>query len=102
MAELRHPRLPARIAGLLYLTVTACALHAYLHVRGQLIDTGDIARTGANLLAQEPFYRAGWTVAVAVVLCNPPLGVILHAVLRIVDRQLALLALVFTGSSLSA
>src|SRR5215813_4731873 len=99
MAELRHPRLLARIAGLFYLTITACALYAYLHVRGELIDTADMARTGANLLAQEQFYRTGWTAAAVVVLCNPPLGVILYALLKVVDRQLALLALVFIAIS---
>jgi hypothetical protein len=45
MTFTEHPRLLARIAGAFYLVITAFALFAYMHVRGQLIDTGDMART---------------------------------------------------------
>ena len=90
-----RPRLAARIAGLFYLTITASALYAYLHVRGELIVPSDKARTGANLIAQEHFFRTGLTAAVLVVLCNPPMGAILYFLLRVVNPLLALLALVF-------
>ena len=51
MTFTEHPRLLARIAGVFYLIITACALFAYLYVRGQVIVSGDMARTAANILA---------------------------------------------------
>lgn len=35
-----HPRLRARVAGVLYLIITASALFAYMYVRGQVIIPG--------------------------------------------------------------
>jgi len=90
-----HPRLLARIAGVFYLIITVCALFAYLYVRGQVIIPGDMARTAANLIAREQFYRVGFSAAVVVVLCNPPLGFILFELLKVVNPRIALLALVF-------
>ncbi len=94
-----HPRLLARIAGALYLIITGCALFAYLYVRGQVIVTDDIARTAANFLAHEQFYRLGFAAAVIVVICNLPLGLILFELLKVVNPRLALLALVFIIAS---
>jgi len=94
-----HPRLLARIAGALYLIITGCALFAYLYVRGQVILTDDMARTAANFLAHEQFYRLGFAAAVIVVICNLPLGLILFELLKVVNPRLALLALVFIIAS---
>jgi Domain of unknown function (DUF4386) len=90
-----HPRLLARVAGVFYLIITACALFAYLYVRGQVIAPDDMARTAANFLAQERLYRLGFVAAVIVVICNPPMGLILYELLKVVHPRLALLALVF-------
>ncbi len=95
MTFTEHPRLLARIAGVFYLIITACALFAYLYVRGQVIVSGDMARTAANILAHEQLYRTGFSAAVIVVICNPPLGLILYELLKVVNPRLALLALVF-------
>lgn len=90
-----RPRLLARLAGVLYLIITACALFAYMYVRGRVIIPGDMAQTAANLLAQEQFYRVGFSAAVVVVLCNPPLGFILYELLKVVNLRIAGLALIF-------
>src|SRR6059058_6219598 len=74
MAFTEHPRLLARIAGAFYLIITAFALFAYMHVRSQLIDTGDMARTADNIVANEQLFRIGFTAAVIVTMCNLPLG----------------------------
>ena len=95
MTFTEHPRLLARIAGVFYLIITACALFAYLYVRGQVIVPGDMARTAANILAHEQLYRTGFSAAVIVVICNPPMGLILYELLKVVNPRLALLALVF-------
>ena len=95
MTFTEHPRLLARIAGVFYLIITACALFAYLYVRGQVIVPGDMARTAANFLGHEQLYRTGFSAAVIVVICNPPMGLILYELLKVVNPRLALLALVF-------
>ena len=95
MTFTEHPRLLARIAGVFYLIITAFALFAYLYVRGQVIVPGDMARTAANILAHEQLYRTGFSAAVIVVICNPPMGLILYELLKVVNPRLALLALVF-------
>jgi len=94
-----HPRLLARVAGVFYLIITACALFAYLYVRGHVIDADDMAKTVANLVAEEQFYRLGFASAVIVVVCNLPLGVLLYELLKVVNPRLALLALTFIVAS---
>src|SRR5438094_1605971 len=95
MTFTEHPRLLARVAGACYLTVTAFALFGYMQVRGQLIDTGDMARTAYNIVANEQLFRIGFTAAVIVTICNLPLGFILYEWCKEVNPRLALLALVF-------
>lgn len=95
MTFTEHPRLLARVAGVLYLIITAFALFAYLYVRGQVIVPGDMAQTATNILANERLYRLGIAAAVVVVICNLPLGFILHELLKVVNPRLALLALLF-------
>jgi hypothetical protein len=94
-----HPRLYARLAGGFYVIITACALFAYLYVRGQVIVADDMAQTAANLLAHEPLYRLGFTAAVIVVVCNLPLGFLLTELLKVVNPRLARLALLFITAS---
>lgn len=94
-----HPRLLARVAGAFYLIIVVCAAFAYLYVRGQVIVDGDMARTAANFLAREQFYRWGFAAGVIVVICNLPMGFILFELLKVVNPRLALLALVFIIAS---
>jgi Domain of unknown function (DUF4386) len=95
MTFTKHPRLLARLAGAFYVIITACALFAYLYVRGQVIVDGDMAQTASNIVAHEHLYRIGFSAAVVVVLCNLPMGLILYELLKVVNPRLALLALLF-------
>jgi hypothetical protein len=99
MTLTKHPRLLARVAGALYLIITACALFAYLYVRNRVIVVEDMAQTAGNLLAHEQLYRMGFVAAVIVVICNLPLGLIFFELLKAVNPRLALLALVFIIAS---
>jgi hypothetical protein len=99
MTFTEHPRLLARIAGAFYVIITVFALFAYMHVRGQLINPGNMAQTATNLLAHEQLYRAGFSAAVIVVICNLPMGVIFFELFKVVNPRLALLALVFIIAS---
>lgn len=95
MTFTEHPRRLARIVGVFYLLIVVCAVFAYMYVRRQVIIPGDMAQTAANLVAQEQLYRQGFSAAVIVVLCNPPMGWGLYELLKVVNPRLALLALVF-------
>jgi len=99
MTFTQHPRLLARIAGALYLVITACALFAYLYVRDHVIVLDNMTQTAANFLAHERLYRAGLAAGVIVVICNLPLGFILYELLKVVNPRLALLALLFITAS---
>lgn len=96
---MKHPRLLARIAGALYLVITACALFAYLYVRGRVINVDDMAQTAANFVAHEQLYRWGFAAALIVVVCNLPMGFILFELLKVVNARIARLALVFITAS---
>jgi hypothetical protein len=99
MTFTEHPRVLARIAGALYLIITAFALFAYMHVHGELIDVTNMPQTAANLVAHEQLYRVGFSAAVIVVVCNLPLGWICYELLKVVTPRIALLALVFIITS---
>jgi hypothetical protein len=90
-----RPRLLARVAGVFYLIIIVSAVFAYIYVRGRAVIPGDMAQTAANILAREQLYRLGFSSAVVTVICNPPMGLILYELLKVVNRRLALLALVF-------
>ena len=94
-----RPRLLARIAGTIYLTITACWLFSYLYVRGQLIISGDAGATAASIVSHERLYRAGVAAALVVVMANLPLGLIFYELLKIVNRPLARLGLLFIAAS---
>jgi len=94
-----NPRRLARIAGALYLVITACALFSYLYVRDRVILVDDMAQTAANFLAHEQLYRYGFAAALIVVICNLPMGFILFDLLEGVNSRLAQLALVFITAS---
>jgi hypothetical protein len=99
MSLTEHPRLLARGAGVFYLIIIASAIFAYMYVRGQVIIPGDMARTATNILAHEQLYRLGFSFAVVTVICNPPMGFLLHELLKVVNPRLAVLALVFIAVS---
>jgi hypothetical protein len=90
-----NPRLLARMAGVFYLVITALAMFAYLHVRGQVMVPGDVAQTAANILAHEQLFRMGAAASVIVAMCNLPLGFLLYELCKVVNRRVALLALLF-------
>ena len=95
MSLTEHPRLLARVAGFCYVTITVLALFAYVYVRGRLIVPGNMMQTANNILAHERLYRLGLAAGVVVVMCNLPMGLVFYELFKVVNRFLALLALLF-------
>jgi Domain of unknown function (DUF4386) len=89
------PRLKARIAGLLYLVVILGGVFAEMGVRARLVVTGDAAATAHNILTHELLYRWGFVIELICILCNVPLSFLLYDLFKIVNRKLAVMALLF-------
>ena len=88
--EARRQR-AARLAGFLYLFTNATAVFAF-YARGRVIATGDAVQTAKNIAASERLFRLGVVGELVTVAGVVALVVALYAVLRAVDRHVALLA----------
>ena len=86
----------ARIAGLLYLIVIIAGAFAQLSVRDRVMVSGDAASTARNILAHEQLFRWGFAAEVMEGLCVIPLIVLLYELFKVVNRQVALLAVFFS------
>ena len=86
------PQLYARICGVLYLYIFVAGSFAELFVRSKLVVTRDAAATAANIMANESMFRLGFSGELLHLAFDVAVAVILYALLRPVDRNVALLA----------
>ena len=84
-------RTAARAVGLCYLAAMATAVAGF-SIRGGMIVPGDGAATAANILASETLFRVGVLADVLTFAIDIALIAALYAVLRPVQRELAMLA----------
>ncbi|MDB5001160.1 MAG: hypothetical protein JWR76_2237 [Mucilaginibacter sp.] len=89
------PQVYARIGGAIYLIIIAAGIFGELFVRGKLIVSGNGAATASNIMAHELLWRMGIACDLLMHLCDVPLMLIFYVLLRPVNRNLALLALLF-------
>jgi hypothetical protein len=89
------PQVYARIGGTLYLIIIAAGLFAEAFVRDRLIVPTDAATTAANIRAHQLMFRAGIAADLTTFVCAVPLTIILYALLRRVNMNVALLMLIF-------
>ncbi len=89
------PKLYARNAGLLYLLIIVVGMFAVIFVRDKLIVSGDPAATAGNLVAHQLLWRAGIAADLVMHLCDIPVMLVIFVLLRPVDKNIALLALLF-------
>jgi hypothetical protein len=89
------PQVYARIGGVIYLIIVAAGIFGELFVRGKLIVPGNGAATAGNIMAHELLWRIGIACDLLMHLCDVPLMLIFYVLLRPVNRNLALLALLF-------
>ncbi|HZT05125.1 MAG TPA: DUF4386 domain-containing protein [Steroidobacteraceae bacterium] len=93
------PQLYARAIGVLYLIVIVLGFFAYGYVPGKLVSA-NVAVTANNILAHEFLWRAGVVAGLIVVVCAVPQLLLEYLLLRPVQRNLALLGLLFNVISL--
>jgi hypothetical protein len=87
----------ARLAGLMYLLVLAFDI-AGIAVTARIAGGGGFAEASQHIAASETLYRLGLCLSLAGSLATIPLAIGLHAVLRPVDANLALMALLFRAA----
>jgi len=91
----------ARIAGLLYLVIIVIGVFGESVIRGTLVVPGDPAATASNILGAEWLWRLGIAAQDLLLICALGLTFAWYVLLRPVNRQLALLAVLFAIASLA-
>ena len=86
------PQRYARACGALYLVIIVTALVAEVVVRGGLVVSGNAAATAANIMGSPTLFRLGVASDLLNCVLDVAVAMILYALLRPVDRNLALLA----------
>jgi hypothetical protein len=90
------PQVYARTAALLYLVVISAGIVAQMGIGGQIIVDGDAATTASNILAHKGLFQLGFTLYLIEMMCQIALAVLFYILLKPVNRNVALLALVFS------
>ncbi len=88
------PQVYARIAGFLYLINIATGMFGELFVRAKLV-TGNAAATADNILAHAHLWRIGIAGDLLMQVTDLPIMLIFYILLKPVNKNLALLALLF-------
>jgi hypothetical protein len=90
-----RPRVYARAAGILYLIIIAFGIVQEVLIRGRIMVPRDAAATFANLQNMEMLWRTGIALEMLLLISNIVLAMILYVLTRPVQKELAMLALLF-------
>ena len=91
-----NPQVYARVGGVLYLIIIALGMFEELFIRGSIVVSGDAAATFTNLRNMEMLWRTGIAMEMVLVIINVALSMALYVLTRPVNKELALLALLFS------
>lgn len=85
----------ARIGGMLYLAIIVLGLFGEMFVRDKLIVSGDAAATAINIMSSQLLWRTGIAGDLFMHVCDIPLMVVIYILLKPVNKNLALVAVLF-------
>jgi hypothetical protein len=86
------PLIYARVAGILFLIILACAIFSMMYVPSSLIVPGDATATAGNIKASESLFRIGMVSDSILFLSEIVLTVMLYVLLKPVSKTLSLVA----------
>jgi hypothetical protein len=89
------PQVYARIGGVLYLMIIVIGFCSQFFVRDKLVVSGDVTATAKNIMASESLWRFSIATELILLVCAVALTMILYVLLRPVNKNLALLAVLF-------
>ena len=89
------PQPYARFAGLLYLVIIIAGALGEIFIRGTLIVSGDAVATANNIVAHESLWRLGIAGDLLMHICDVFVMLSIYVLLRVVNRNLALMVLLF-------
>src|SRR3954463_9893578 len=87
------PQFYVRIVGLLYLILILVGMFAVILVRDKLIVSGDASATANNIIGSQSLWRFGIAADLVMHVLDVPIMLIIYLLLRPVNKNLALLAL---------
>ncbi len=93
--KINSPQKTARVAGFLFLIIYALGVFGQLFVRESLIVPGDAATTVNNIMASESLFRLGFVSDLIRQTAIMLLPLVLYKLLKSVNKDLALLMVVF-------
>jgi hypothetical protein len=85
----------ARIGGVLYLIIIVAGIYGEMFVRSKLIVSGDAVATANNIISSQLLWRSGIAADLIMHICDIPLMLIFYLLLKPVNKNLALMALLF-------
>src|ERR1700704_6249372 len=89
------PRTKARFAGAIFLLYIIAGVYAQAFISDRLVVSGDAAKTAANILANQSFYRLGLTIFLIEMAGQVATVVLFYQLLKPVSRTGAMLAAAF-------
>ncbi len=89
------PLTRARVAGFLYVMANLPAPFALLYIPSQLIVRGDATATANNIMASESLFRLGIVLNLFTLTGNIFLVLALYQLLKVVNKNMALLMMMF-------
>ena len=92
---MRSIKTTARIGGVLYLILILVGMFAVIFVRDKLIVSGDATATANNIIASQLLWRTGIVADLIMHVLDIPIMLVIYILLRPVNKNLALLALLF-------